>query len=229
LYQHIFLDLDHTLWDYERNAAETLNELFEVYQLREQGVESASVFVEAFRKINAHIWHLYDRNLISQQELRHKRFRMVFDNCGIYDHSHCDSINDDFLRICPKKPHLIDGALSILTYLHAKYPLHLVTNGFDEIQSIKIRESGIAHYFEEMFTSQRAKAKKPDPQIFKYALNHLHISEKQVIMIGDNPETDLKGAIEAGIDTIYFNPDNTPSPYRPTHEIKKLGEIVKFL
>ena len=221
----IFFDLDHTLWDYERNAEEALIELYDTHQLATLGIKSATDFVNAFSQSNAEVWDLYDQNLITQTELRHRRFRMVFDILEIADHSLCDILNDEYLIISPLKPYLIDGALEVLQYLESKYPMHLVTNGFVEIQGQKLDSSNITHFFGEMFTSQRAGAKKPDPKIFEFALAHLGLEKEDVIMIGDNAATDIQGAINAGIDTIYYAPNYTQKHPNATYTIGHLLEL----
>ncbi len=208
----IFFDLDHTLWDYERNAAEALVELYDFYELNNLGIPTPQTFVDAFGVANTEVWDLYDQNLITQTELRFRRFRQVFDQLGVSDHSLCDELNDEYLRISPLKPHLMSGAIETLDYLLPKYDLHLITNGFVEIQGQKLTSSKIDHYFKEMFTSQRAGAKKPDPRIFEYVLDYLHLQKNDVVMIGDNAQTDIKGANLVGIDTVYYNPEGLLCP-----------------
>jgi putative hydrolase of the HAD superfamily len=154
---------------------------------------------------------------------------MVFDHLGISDHSLCDILNDEYLIISPLKPHLIDGAKEVLDYLYPKYPLHLITNGFIEIQGQKLESSEITHFFGEMFTSQRAEAKKPDPKIFEFALSTLGLEKEDVIMIGDNAETDIRGAANAGIDTIYYAPNYTQKHPLATHTIGHLLQLKDLL
>lgn len=228
-YKHLFFDLDHTLWDYERNSAEALLEIFQDLDLQQLGIASAEVFIENFNAVNQRIWHLYDHNQITQEELRHYRFRWIFDALGINDYSHCDDLNAAYLQLSPQKPHLIPFAKEVLEYLHPKYPLHLITNGFDEIQGTKLKSAGITHYFQEVITSQRAGAKKPSPHIFQFAIDLLDTRKEDCIMIGDNPDTDIKGALAAGVDVVYFNPFETPIAIVPYRNISSLHELLTFL
>ena len=228
-YTHLFFDLDHTLWDYERNAAEALTEIHEQYDLGKLGITTTEAFVGSFRRINEEVWYLYDNNLITQQELRHRRFRQVFDGFGITDHSLCDELNAEFLRISPQKPHLIPFAQELLDYLHPHYSLHLITNGFNEIQGAKLRSSGIEHYFKEMITSQRAGTKKPDPEVFRYACDLVQAPTEACIMVGDNYHTDIKGAIAAGMDVVHYNPEQIEIPVTPTHTITHLQQLIGIL
>ncbi|MFN8354076.1 MAG: YjjG family noncanonical pyrimidine nucleotidase [Spirosomataceae bacterium] len=228
-YKHLFFDLDHTLWDYERNAAESLSEMYLDYQLAGLGIGSAEAFVESFRKVNEEVWYLYDNDIITQQELRHRRFRQVFDSFGVSDHSLCDELNAEYLRRSPQKPHLIEFAKEILDYLQPNYIMHLITNGFDEIQGTKLRSSGITHYFVEVITSQRAQAKKPSPAIFDYAVSLVGVPKAECLMIGDNWETDIKGAIAAQMDVVHYNPDHKSIPAEPTHTIRHLRELMEIL
>lgn len=225
-YQHLFFDLDHTLWDYERSAAETLTELHEAFGLANVGIESAVDFVTTFRQVNQRIWALYDHNQITQTDLRFYRFRWVFDALSVGDYTLCDDLNAAFLEKCSRKPHLIPYAKETLDYLYGKYPLHLITNGFEDVQRLKIKSSGIEHYFDEIITSQRANAKKPHPQIFEFALGAVKSQAAHCLMIGDNLDTDIKGAVAAQIDVVYYNPESLPSS---VYSIKHLHELTEVL
>jgi putative hydrolase of the HAD superfamily len=225
-YQHLFFDLDHTLWDYERSAAETLTELHGAFGLANKGIESAAAFVATFKDVNQRIWALYDHDKITQADLRFYRFRWVFDALSVADYSVCDDLNAAFLEKCARKPHLIPQAKETLEYLYGKYPLHLITNGFEDVQRLKISSSGIEHYFNEIITSQRANAKKPHPQIFEYALGAVKSQASACLMIGDNLETDVKGAVAAQIDVVHYNPESAPSV---VYSITHLNELTRLL
>lgn len=232
-YKHIFFDLDHTLWDYETNAQQTLQELFQQYELDQYGVESYKVFYKNFTVINDRLWELFNDGKVSKFELRDRRFRETFEACGavmkIIPEELLSSIGSTFIRECSKKTAIFDGTIELLEYLQPKYPLHIITNGFEESQSIKLTSSGIRDYFDLIITSEKAGFKKPYAGIFIYTMKHAKATPEDSIMIGDNLMTDIKGAREFGIDTIFFNPHRSPYQGEATHEINSLLEIKHIL
>lgn len=228
-YACILFDLDHTLWDYETNAEETLRDLFARFGMEARGVSSFRFFVETFRRINLELWDRYDRGLIGQDVIRNERFQRVFYETGVDDSRAATAFSASYLKELPMKKHLLPEAREILDYLHLRYPLTVVTNGFDEIQATKIESAGIAHYFKHVITSQRAGSKKPSPGIFQFALDQSGHSAESAIMIGDNLQTDIAGAIEAGIDTVFFNPARQSHHTLVTHEIQSLLELKSIL
>jgi len=228
-YSCILFDLDHTLWDYETNAEETLRDLFARYRMEERGVTSFRFFVETFRRINLELWDRYDRGLIGQDIIRNERFHRVFYETGVDDSPTASAFSASYLKELPLKKNLLPEAMEILAYLHPRYPMTVVTNGFDEIQSTKIESAGITHYFKHVITSQRAGSKKPSPKIFQFALEQSGHSPDNAIMIGDNLQTDIAGAIEAGIDAVFYNPAQQTHRTKVTHEIRALRELKSIL
>lgn len=228
-YSCVLFDLDHTLWDFESNSAETLKELFHQYNLHDKGVSSFAYFHETFVRINTRLWDLHDKNLIGSEDIRLQRFHKVFSEAGIDDYPLSLKFSGDFLQELPKKKNLLPHANETLKYLHAKYPMVIVTNGFDELQSTKMSSSGIHHYFKAIVTSQRAGNKKPTKEIFEFALKEAGHQSADAVMIGDNLLTDIVGARSAGIDTIYFNPAGASHQERVTFEIKSLQELRGLL
>ena len=229
VYSCILFDLDHTLWDYEANAEETLKDLFARFDLEARGVTSFRFFHETFRRVNLDLWDRYDRGLIGQDVIRTERFTRVFYDTGIDDVRAAREFSARYLQELPLKKNLLPHAREILDYLHPRYPLTIVTNGFDEIQTTKIASAGIGHYFRQVVTSQRAGNKKPSRKIFEFALQQTGHAPKSAVMIGDNLQTDMAGAIDAGIDTIFYNPAQTPHQSRVTHEITTLQELMLIL
>jgi putative hydrolase of the HAD superfamily len=228
-YACLLFDLDHTLWDYDTNAEETLRDLFTRFHLEERGVTSFRYFLETFNRVNRDLWDRYDRGLIGQEVIRYERFDRVFRETGIEDSRTALDFSANYLRELPLKKHLLPQAREILEYLHPRYPMTIVTNGFEEIQSAKIASAGIGHFFRHVVTSQRAGNKKPSPKIFDYALRQTDHRAEHAVMIGDNLQTDMAGAIAAGIDTIYYNPGRTPHQAPVTHEISSLVELRRLL
>ena len=230
MYSHIFFDLDHTLWDFEKNSSECLFTIYEENHLQAKGTESFEVFYEQFSVINKKLWSLLDRNLITHQELRRSRFKDTFFALGIeIDYQEGNLLNERFLELLPHKSHLIEGAREILEYLKEKYQLHIITNGFDEVQAKKMKSSEIFHYFDVIVTNEKANARKPHPGIFHYALQSAGAEKIESLMVGDNFEADVLGAISAGIDCVFYNPEELIIDTQPTYTIKHLNELKTFL
>ena len=228
-YSLLLFDLDHTLWDFETNSHETLGVLFEKYQLASKGISGFKFFFETFTRINMHLWDQHDRNLIGQDVIRTQRFHKVFTEAGLEDYPLSLKFSNEYLQELPKRKNLLPHTKEILDYLHAKYPMVIVTNGFDEMQATKMRSGGIHHYFKTIVTSQRAGDKKPSKKIFDFTLDEAGHTHDSVIMIGDNLQTDILGARMAGIDTVYFNPGGKSHEEKVTHEIRSLKELLGIL
>lgn len=228
-YNHIFFDLDHTLWDLERNSAETIVELLAHYNLDEKLIASKPGFIKEYNKINDELWDQYRLGTMDRKTLRYERFRRVFLFFGIKDEQLAHDFGNAFVRDSPLKPHLIPGAMDVLESLSAGYMLHIITNGFAEAQEKKIRNAGIGHFFKYVINSEMAGFNKPDPRIFDYALNLAGAAKSESIMVGDHLEADILGAKRAGIDQIYYNPMNRPHFESVTFEIKHLSELHVIL
>lgn len=227
-YKCIFFDLDHTLWDYECNAKETLLDLHASYKLEEKGIPFED-FHQHFRRINLELWTLYDRGAIDNSVIRNERFKKVLEKFRIIEDKLSSDLSTEYLHGCPKKSNLVPHAREVLDYLSGRYTMTIVTNGFDEIQNVKLISGEITHYFNHIITSQKAGHKKPSREIFEYALslNELHCGE--VIMIGDNLITDIGGARNACIDTVYYNPAGLAHNEEVSHEIRCLSELKNIL
>jgi putative hydrolase of the HAD superfamily len=224
-YKCVFFDLDHTLWDYETNSADTLRELFHEHRLQEKGVGSFSDFLNAFIQINTNLWDQYDTGKIHRDVIRYERFHKILLQLGIDDYDLSLNLSNDYVSESPKKSALMPNAIEILEHLHAKYPLSVITNGFEEIQSTKLASSGITHYFKSVVTSARAGHKKPAKEIFEFALAETGFLASESIMIGDNVLTDIAGARNASIDTVLFNPNKIVHTEKVNHEIHDLMEL----
>lgn len=228
-YQHIFFDLDHTLWDFERCSSETLEELYESHRISKLGDITASQFVETFRQINRNLWTLYSAGQISQQALRKNRFNLILNALGVENEKVAAELAEDYLRLCPLKPHLLPYAREVLEYLKEKYHLHIITNGFADIQVVKLNSASITSYFKQVITSEKAGCQKPNRKIFEYALKQTNARPIECIMIGDSLDSDIQGAINAEIDHVYFNYEKITHQATPTYEIKCLSELMKLL
>jgi len=227
-YKSIFFDLDHTLWDYECNSRETLSELHTAFDLSRHGIP-LDEFHSHFKTINFHLWQLYDRGLADHKTIREERFKQVLGQFNVYDERLSGDLSFEYLHGCPKKCTLVPHAREILEYLTGKYSLTVVTNGFEEIQSVKLLSGKISHYFDHVITSQKAGSKKPERGIFDYALSVNNLCCHDVIMIGDNLLTDIAGARNAAIDCVFYNPESITHSEAVNHEIRCLSELQNIL
>lgn len=227
-YKCVFFDLDHTLWDYECNARETLQELHTSFNLAGKGIDFEE-FHQKFKKVNFHLWQLYDRGLINNDVIRHQRFKQVLEHFNAHEEKLNATLSEEYLYGCPKKAKLVPYAKEVLEYLSEHYALTVVTNGFEEIQTVKLVSGNITHYFDHVITSQKAGYKKPSREIFDYALAVNNLACHEVIMIGDNLVTDIGGARNACIDTVFFNPEGLRHEEEVKHEIRCLSELQNIL
>jgi putative hydrolase of the HAD superfamily len=229
-YRHIFFDLDHTLWDFDLNAREALLDLYEVLGLKDEGVTDFEIFYTSYLHHNKILWDRYHHGYISTEELKWKRMWRTLLDFKIGSEPLARNMSATFLQLLPEKQHLFPYAPEILTYLREKgYGLHLITNGFEETQWRKLRNSRLDGYFAEVITSERSGSVKPNPGIFEYALKRTGASLRESIMIGDNPDADIEGALNMGMDCIFVNhgPDEVPSP--ATYSVRNLRELESIL
>lgn len=204
----IFFDLDHTLWDFERNSALTFEKIFS-----EQRIPVIlHDFLEVYIPLNKAYWKLYRENQITQPELRYQRLKKAFDRIGVH-------VTDEIIEILSQEyvthlssfTHLFPNTEEVLDYLEPRYRLHIITNGFQEIQEKKLRKSNIHKYFDYIIDSELAGVKKPDPYIFRLALDKAKIASNKALMIGDNLEADILGAQAVGMQALHFNADKQPN------------------
>jgi putative hydrolase of the HAD superfamily len=228
-YRHIFFDLDHTIWDFDKNAEETLYELYDIYRLNEIGLPSAAVFIETYTRNNHQLWAEYHTGKITKTELRETRFKRTFIELGVHPDVLPIAFEDDYVKLCPTKTNLFPHAHETLQYLQSKYTLHLISNGFKEASELKIGNTNIGAYFENVIISEIVGINKPDPAIFQHALDLAGAQKHESIMIGDSLEADVYGALNFGMDAIYFNPFNTPKPDDVTLQVTHLKELTSLL
>ncbi|WP_256011276.1 YjjG family noncanonical pyrimidine nucleotidase [Desertivirga xinjiangensis] len=228
-YRHIFFDLDHTIWDFDRNAEETLHELYKTYQLEQIGVSCPYNFIETYTQNNHELWASYHSGCISKEELRQTRFRKTFLDLGVVVDAVPLQFEDDYVRICPTKTNLFPDAHETLEYLSGKYSLHLISNGFKESTEMKIELTGLKKYFTTIVISDIVGINKPDKAIFEFALNGAAAVKQESIMIGDSLEADIRGALNFGMDAIYFNPCGKETPEDIRKQISRLSELRHML
>ncbi len=228
-YQHILFDLDHTLWDFDRNSRETLEELFLTFELANLGSFTCTDFCTTFSIINRQLWAQYNLGKYDQQKLRTERFKLILGELGVAEAHVPATLADEYLRLCPTKPHVFPYTVEILAYLQQRYALHILTNGFSDVQAIKLKSAGLTGYFLEVVSSDTIGFKKPSKEIFEYIVHKIGADPADCLMIGDNLEADIQGALNAGIDCVFFNPGGISHEKQTTYEIGCLSELKNLL
>ncbi len=221
----LFFDLDHTLWDFEKNSAMAFETVFQQNQIE----LALTDFHLHYSAINTAYWKLYREEKVTQQQLRYGRLKDTFDllNYVISDDL-IHQISVDYIAVLPDNNYLFDGTIAILDYLKPKYKLHIITNGFEEVQNHKLKNSGIQPYFQTITNSENAGAKKPNPIIFDCALQVANVDKTHSLMIGDCLEADVQGALSFGMDAIFFNPLQQEAP-STIKQISHLLELKNYL
>ena len=225
-YQHLFFDLDHTLWDFETNAKQTLEQLYSSLNLADRGIPSFDNFHKQYIIHNDKLWDRYRNGFIRVDELRWKRMWHTLLDFKIGDDKLARQMSDEFLNLLPSRKTLFPYTMEILTYLTNKgYQLHLITNGFEETQHSKLKYAGIGTFFGKVITSEGSNSLKPHKEIFEYALKSTGATIESSIMIGDNIEVDIIGAKNAGLDQVYVNHIKEIPTMEPTFTVYSLKEL----
>ena len=228
-YRHLFFDLDRTLWDFDAAAEVAFERIYEQYHLRELGIPSAHEFHMVYHPLNEKLWELYRADQITKDELNRTRFLKPLEHYGIHDIALADHLSEDYVYWSPRIVRLVPGTMELLEYLKPKYHLHLITNGFEEVQHTKLSGSGLEPFFETLTVSEEVGVKKPNPEIFRYALKKAGATPEESLMIGDEMAVDIDGARAAGIDQVFFNATGQPAQGQCTFEVSSLSEIKGIL
>lgn len=226
--EHIFFDLDHTLWDFDANSSAALQELFVEFS-DELSAVSFDVFLPYYKGVNEAYWARYRLNQVSKEELRVGRFLDAFNFFNLnLDFNFADAFARRYLEISPYKTQLFKGAIKVLKSLNANYKLHIITNGFKEVQYIKLENSRLKHFFDTIVCSEETGVKKPHPDIFNFALNKSKALPHNSVMIGDCLTADVQGALDVGMSAIFFNPHNFDAD-SSINQVNNLEELlIKF-
>ncbi|OXB22841.1 noncanonical pyrimidine nucleotidase, YjjG family [Flavobacterium tructae] len=221
----VFFDLDHTLWDFDKNSEMAFDRIFKS-KYPEIKTED---FIEKYAPINQECWKLYQNDKITHLELRYNRLKFSFDalNYTMSDES-INEIANDYIEFLTDNNHLFEGAIEVLEYLKPKYKLHIITNGFANVQDKKINNAALSGYFETITNSELAGVKKPNSIIFDYALSAARASKENSVMIGDCLDADVNGALNAGLDAIFFNEKRIEAPQN-IKQVNHLLELKKYL
>lgn len=221
--KHIFLDLDRTLWDFDANSKLELRNIWNHYQLHQKGIALPDQFIAVYEQINNNCWKLYRENKLTKEILRVKRFNDTLIYFGIEDNELAKKIALTYTTNSPKRTILVEGALEILDYLKPKYELHIITNGFLEVQHLKLKKCGLTPYFKTIITSDEVGVMKPNKKVFDFALNQTSANSEESVYIGDSYKIDIEGAVNAGWNAIYYNPKQT------TCELPILGNVHQLI
>jgi putative hydrolase of the HAD superfamily len=227
-YKHVFFDLDRTLYDFDSNNRKTLEELFQKYSLQGQGIENFDIFLSTYKTINYGLWQQYKKQQITKEFLNHNRFAQTLESFGLHN-GQAALFAADYIALSPLQTQVLPGTFEILDYLHPRYPLHIITNGFEEIQFLKMERCGLSGYFTQVITSEKAGAQKPNPLIFELAFDLTGASPANSIIIGDDPESDIAGGLAMNMDQVWLAQPGETSSIRPTYQIGSLLELKNIL
>ena len=224
--RHVFFDLDHTLWDFEKNSDLTYQKVFKEYKI---DLKTAH-FLSVYKPINERYWKYYTQDKVTKEDLKYGRLKDTFD---VLKYSISDELIDTlaikYIDFLPKFSSLFEGTFELLEYLKTKYELHIITNGFEEVQNKKMKSSNIYQYFNQIITSESVGLKKPNPEVFEHALAVAKAKKEESIMIGDNLEADIQGALNTGLTAIHCNFDNKNIPNNNIISVTSLSQIKQYL
>ncbi len=225
-YKHLFFDLDHTLWDFDANAKTTLAQLHIDLQLADKGIHDFDRFHKNYLAHNEKLWAKYRKGSIKQDELRLKRMWLTLLDFKIADDDLAKQLSELFLQLLPTRTILFPNTKDVLQYLTDKgYNLHLITNGFEEVQQTKLRSCGLRAFFKEVITSEGSNSLKPEKEIFEYALSKANATLAESVMIGDTLDVDILGAMNIGMDQVHVNFMGNVQDLKPTYTVTTLKQL----
>jgi putative hydrolase of the HAD superfamily len=227
-YTDIFFDLDRTLWDFDANSYDTFNEIFQKYNLN-QYFRYFESFLETYRKINEFLWQDYRDKKISKEDLSWQRFHKTLQTCGCDSVTIAKSIALDYIKISPEKTKLFDGTINLLESLYPYFNMYIITNGFKEVQYNKLNNCGIVRYFRGIYVSEEIGHNKPYKEFFDIVFKQSNADRETSIVVGDDLEIDIMGAINAGVYSVWFNPNKITGTIKPNFEISKLNELLEIV
>lgn len=230
-YTHIFFDLDRTLWDYEANSSAAFSDIIQLLKL-ETAIYDVELFKKKYDFYNEILWDQYRKGLIQKDYLSNERFYRTLLDFNIDNKELAEIFGEKYIEITPTKSHLVPNCMETITYLKKKgYSLHIITNGFQEIQFIKMKSSNIYHFFDTIITSEEVGYQKPHEKIFEYSLNACYAKKTESIMIGDDFEVDVEGAANFGIDQVFYKISDGEEQLRfqPTYIVKDIYDLINIL
>ncbi|PKR80485.1 noncanonical pyrimidine nucleotidase, YjjG family [Brumimicrobium salinarum] len=225
----VFFDLDRTLWDFDRNSESALRIIFDDLKL-ENHASSFQDFLNNYKQVNAKYWNDYGQGKIDKIQLRNGRFTDTLKIFNIDDEQLGQEMNDRYLEISPYQTHLFPSTKEVLSELKEQnYRLHIITNGFKEVQFIKLKNSGILHFFDDVLCSEEVGKAKPHPSVFQGALARTRAAANHSIMIGDDFKADVIGAENAGIRGVLFDPNKKYHTNTTIERVEHLKEIPPLI
>ena len=226
--KHLFFDLDRTLWDFDKNSEFTIRQILKNEKIEDQ-VKGFEVFHALYRKKNAALWRIYGKGEITKEKLRYERFKVSLEHFFSPSPELVKRIGDAYVELSPQQIQLMPNTLETLTQLkELGFKMHIITNGFAEVQHLKLANCGLKEYFQEIICSEAIGKNKPEPEIFEYALKSAGAAVKNSVMIGDDYYADITGATKIGMKAILFKPDNAANyPYENT--IGNLNELPALI
>ncbi len=226
--QHVIFDLDNTLWDFSGNSKRILAEIYSMFELDKKGIPNFEKFHTQYQFRNEYLWQDYALGKVSREDVRLNRFLHTFNDFGLTSYVIANDAADHYIHHTRHQKTLLPDAITLLEYLKIKYQLHIITNGFNEVQFFKLNNTGLMPYFKTITTAESAQALKPDKKIFKHALELIQTDAKNCVYIGDSSEADGKGASNAGMEFIWFNPENkiNENNYKQVQELAEIKEIL---
>jgi putative hydrolase of the HAD superfamily len=229
-YQHLFFDLDHTLWDFDANARATLEQLHLDLRLPERGIRDFDAFYRSYVAHNDKLWDRYRKGYIKQDELRIKRMWLTLLDFKVADDALSRQLSELFLQLMPTRTRIFPDTREVLDYLRDKgYEMHMITNGFEQIQHMKLRVSGLDVYFRHVITSEGSNSLKPQPAIYHYAMGKAGANASSSLMIGDSLEVDIAGALGVGMDGVHVNFNGAAQDFKPTYTVRALRQLMEIL
>lgn len=228
-YKHIFFDLDRTLWDFEANSSETLTELYHEFALKEKGLRDLVKFIQVYQAKNIALWTEYAKGTINKEALRLNRFSETFLEFGFEDLEVIQRFSTEYIYRSPRKKGLVTHTFKVLETLQPNYDLHIITNGFEEVQHLKLEHAGIKGFFKNVITSEKAQSKKPERLIFEFSLKCAGAEAHESLLVGDSLEADILGAMNCDIDQVFFNPALQTHTFKPTYEVSCLSQLLDIL
>lgn len=221
----LFFDLDRTLWDFDTNSHQALSLIFDTLELH-QKIEKKKAFISDYKRINEQMWEAYRLGNIQKETLRIGRFQRTLEKHGIHDVSLATTYAEEYLALCPRLTELFPGTIESLEDFKSRgKKMHIITNGFTEVQHIKLEKSGLIQFFDYVICSDTLGINKPNPQIFIYALKQANANSRDSIMVGDHLESDVLGAHQVGMFGILFDPKDA---YKNVHSVKKIKRLEEL-
>lgn len=227
-YEHLFFDIDRTLWDFERNSEEAIEELFIGHQMAEKLQADFNAFLKVYKQKNEELWGLYRQGKVQKNELRQERFNRAFETFGFSNPKLALQFNDDYVHTSSSKTNLLPHAKEILAYLDGKYRLHVITNGFVEAQNAKLDNCDLRKHFQEIIISDGLGFKKPDKRIFHHAMKRAEAKSANSLMVGDDYGPDVLGAKAVGMDQVYLT-ENVEEVNEATYTIQTLADLKEII